>query len=204
MKKFIVVLVLAIIAVFAYFTFFKKKETVIDTPKPEAMVVKTHSDAFNASIDSAMADYFKMKDAFVHADGATVKQFASSFVAKLDSIPMEELDKDKSAISATAKASVADIKANVTSLLSQTDITEMRKDFNVVTQMMYPAFFKSINYEGSKLYLQECPMAFDDASAVWLSRTFEVVNPYLGDNHPKYKATMINCGDVKDSVVAGK
>ena len=204
MKKFIVVLVLAIIAVFAYFTFFKKKETVIDTPKPEAMVVKTHSDTFNASIDSAMADYFKMKDAFVHADGATVKQFASSFVAKLDSIPMEELDKDKSAISATAKASVADIKANVTSLLSQTDITEMRKDFNVVTQMMYPAFFKSINYEGSKLYLQECPMAFDDASAVWLSRTFEVVNPYLGDNHPKYKATMINCGDVKDSVVAGK
>lgn len=204
MKKLLLVVLLVAIGAFAYLKFFKKKEVVVDVPKQEAMIVKTHSDAFNASIDGAMADYFKMKDAFVHADAATVKQFATSFVAKLDSIPMAELDKDKAAISATAKASVADIKANITSLLSQTDITEMRKDFNVVTQMMYPAFFKSINYEGNKVYLQECPMAFDDASAVWLSSNYEVVNPYLGDNHPKYKATMLNCGEVKDSVMAGK
>lgn len=204
MKKLVLVLLIAAIGIFAYMKFFKKKEVTVDVPKQEAMVVKTHSDAFNTSVDSAMADYFKMKEAFVHADVATVKQFATSFVSKLDSIPMEELDKDKAAISATAKASVADIKANITSLLSQTNITEMRKDFNVVTQMMYPAFFKTINYEGDKVYLQECPMAFDDASAVWLSKTYEVVNPYLGDNHPKYKATMINCGEVKDSIMAGK
>lgn len=207
MKKILIIVVIVLlagIAVFAYLKSFKEKDVVAETPKQEALILKTHSEAFNASVDRAIADYLNMKNAFVNADAAAVKQYAASFVTKLDSIPMEELDKDKVAISATAKASVLDIKTNVNSLLSQTNITEMRKDFNVVTQMMYPSFFKSINYEGHKLYLQECPMAFEDASAVWLSNDAEIVNPYLGNNHPKYKATMINCGEVKDSVMAGK
>ena len=203
MKKVLAIALFLGFAAFAYMKVFYKKKVAVDTPKVEAIVLKTHSDAFNASVDAAMADYFKMKDAFVQADAAIVKQYAASFVSKLDSIPMEELDKDKAAISATAKASIEDIKSNVNSLMSQTDITEMRKDFNMVTQMMYPSFFKSINYEGNKLYLQECPMAFDDASAVWLSNDVEIINPYLGNNHPKYKATMLNCGEVKDSVLAG-
>lgn len=79
----------------------------------------------------------------------------------------------------------------------------MRQDFRTVSDMLYPSFFKTINYEGPNLYLQNCPMAFDgDKDANWISNSEEVINPYLGKNHPKYKATMLNCGETKDSIVA--
>jgi hypothetical protein len=44
-------------------------------------------------------------------------------------------------------------------------------------------------------------MAFnDEEEANWLSNSSKVVNPYLGKHHPKYKAGMLHCGDVVDSV----
>jgi len=68
---------------------------------------------------------------------------------------------------------------------------------------MYPSFFTAINYEGPKLYLENCPMAFSDSiSANWISNSAEIVNPYLGKSHPIYKAGMLHCGEVKDSIVA--
>jgi hypothetical protein len=47
-------------------------------------------------------------------------------------------------------------------------------------------------------------MAFDgDKDANWISNSNEIVNPYLGKKDPKYKAGMLNCGEVKDSLVTG-
>jgi len=83
-----------------------------------------------------------------------------------------------------------------------TDIQEMRKDFSMVSENLYP-FFRVINYEGENMYWQNCPMAFDDdKEANWISRTKEVFNPYLGKKHPKYRATMLHCGMVKDTIKA--
>ena len=102
-----------------------------------------------------------------------------------------------------ASETIADLRRNAQSLLQQNNITEMRKDFSMVTEMLYPAFFKTINYEGEKLYLQHCPMAFDgDQGANWISNELEIVNPYLGKNHPKYKGTMLHCGEIKDTIKA--
>ncbi|RYY63391.1 MAG: DUF3347 domain-containing protein [Chitinophagaceae bacterium] len=144
-----------------------------------------------------------MKDAFVDADTAKIKQAAASFSTSLDNIMLDELKKDDTLIVATAQANLTDIKTNVQALMAQTDITMMRQDFRTISDMLYPGFFMTINYEGPSLYLQNCPMAFDgDKDANWISNTDEVVNPYLGKNHPKYKGTMLHCGEVKDSITA--
>ena len=125
------------------------------------------------------------------------------FISMLDSIKVDELKNDTSTITAAAKASIADIRSNAVSLMAQTDITEMRQDFRMVTEMMYPGFFKTINYEGPKLYLENCPMAFgEDKAANWISNSAEIVNPYLGKNHPEYKGSMLHCGEVKDTIKA--
>jgi hypothetical protein len=51
--------------------------------------------------------------------------------------------------------------------------------------------------------LQECPMAFNDTeTANWISNSSEIINPYLGNNHPKYKAGMLHCGELKDSITS--
>lgn len=203
MKKILLLLVLFVAAFGAYWFLVRKTERKPKPPKMKPVAVKKHSDIFNTSVDNMMAAYFAMKDAFVDADTAKAKAEAKRFYSLIDSIPLKELQKDDSLIVATAAANVADIKTNINSLLQQTDITIMRQDFRTVSDMLYPSFFKTINYEGANLYLQNCPMAFDgDKDANWISNSEEVVNPYLGKNHPKYKGTMLNCGEVKDSIVS--
>ncbi len=201
MKK-IIAFVVCLLAGFSIYWFvLRTKDSKPKEAKQVAVVVKTHSDAFNTSVDNVMNAYFQMKDAFVDADTSMAKQYATLFIKLLDSIPVAELDKETAVVSATAKTNIEDIKANANSLLQQQNITEMRLDFKTISDMLYPGFFKIINYEGPALYLQNCPMAFeDDKDANWVSNSNEIVNPYLGKNHPKYKGSMLHCGEVKDSL----
>lgn len=203
MKKILAFIVILIAAISVYWFFIRTKESTPKPPKQAPVAVKQHSDSFNSSVDNLMNAYFAMKDAFVESDTASAKKYAAGFISLLDSIPLDELKKDDTLIIATAKANISDIKSNAQALLTQTDITMMRQDFRTVSDMLYPSFFMTINYEGPALYLQNCPMAFEgDKDANWISNSDEVINPYLGKNHPKYKATMLNCGEVKDSIVS--
>ncbi len=203
MKKGIALIVVLLAAFCIYWFMFRKTGSSGPEIKPEPIALKKHSEAFNASIDRAVNAYLTIKDAFVDADTAKAKQYVSQFISLLDSIPVDELKNDKATVAEAAKGSIADIRSNAVSLLSQTDITEMRQDFRMITEMMYPGFFKTINYEGPKLYLQNCPMAFgEDKGADWISNSAEIVNPYLGKNHPEYKGSMLHCGEVKDTIKA--
>lgn len=203
MKKLFPVITLIFAALAVYFWFFNKKKDGPDQPKQAAIVLKKHSEGFNKSTDSVVYAYLDMKNAFVNADTAAAKSAARNFIVLLDRLPIDELKKDTATIFETVQSNIADIKSNATSLLQQIDITEMRKDFSMVTEMMYPSFFTAINYEGSKLYLANCPMAFSDSiSANWISNTAEIVNPYMGKNHPTYHSGMLACGSVMDSIVA--
>ena len=205
MKKILSFVLLLVIAFAAYWFLIRKEEKQPKASKMQPVHVKQHSDTFNTAVDNMMAAYLAMKDAFVDADTAMAKAEARKFYVLIDSIPLKELQKDDSLIVATAAANIADIKTNVDALLQQTDITLMRQDFRTVSDMLYPSFFKTINYEGPNLYLQNCPMAFDgDKDANWISNSDDVINPYLGKNHPKYKGTMLKCGEVKDSLFKGQ
>ncbi len=203
MKKLFPVIAIIFAALAVYFLFFNKKKITVEDVKQESIVLKKHSEAFNKSTDSVVNAYLDIKNAFVNADTAAAKTAARNFVLLLDRLPIDELKKDTVTIFETVQGNIADIKSNATSLLNQTDITEMRKDFSMVTEMMYPSFFIAINYEGPKLYVENCPMAFSDSiSANWISNNAEIVNPYMGKKHPTYHAGMLGCGSVKDSIVA--
>jgi hypothetical protein len=115
---------------------------------------------------------------------------------------LAELKKDSSGIYISAIQQLSDVKANAESLLSQSDITEIRQDFRMIGESIYP-LLKTIHYEGKTLYWQNCPMAFgEDKGANWISNTEEIINPYLGKNHPEFKSGMLHCGEVKDSIKA--
>ena len=203
MKKIFPLIMIVFGALIIYFLFFYKKDNGPDAPKQASIKLKKHSDNFNNHIDSIVNAYLTLKNAFVESDTALAKNATRNFVFFLDKLPIEELKKDTATIFETVQSNMMDIKSNAVSLLQQTNITEMRKDFSMVTEMMYPSFFTAINYEGSTLYLENCPMAFDDSvSANWISNSAVIVNPYMGKNHPTYKSGMLHCGEVKDSVVA--
>jgi len=203
MKK-ILLLLFVFAAMFAVYWFkFRTTESTPDAPKQAPLTLKKHSEKFNQSVDSVVNAYLAIKNAFIEADTATVKTATKSFITLVSNLPIDELKKDTTTIFETVKGNVMDIKSNAESLLNQTDITEMRRDFSMVTEMMYPSFFTAINYEGEKLYVANCPMAFNDTEAAnWISNSAEIANPYLGKKHPKYQAGMLNCGSVKDSIQA--
>ncbi len=136
----------------AWWFLLRSKPSEDKAPKMAPIALKKHSDVFSNSVDKMVTAYFNIKNAFVESDTATAKQHAQSFISLLDSIPLDELKKDTAGIFETAKSNIADIKSNTESLLKQTDITEMRHDFSTITEMMYPSFFKVINYEGPNIY----------------------------------------------------
>ncbi len=197
----IIMLIAVVLLVFTVY-WFKFRETPPEAPKQEALVTTRHSAAFNSSIDRLTNEYLKVKEAFVNADTAAAKAATQIFAAQISNLHLYELKTDSNAVFESVQAQAADIKANAESLLQQKDVTEMRQDFRMVSESMYP-FLKSVHYEGKVLYWQNCPMAFGDGKeANWISNTKEIVNPYLGKNHPEFKGTMLHCGQVMDSITA--
>lgn len=202
MKKGLLFLLVAFIFTAIYwFGFRNNKSDAPDVPKQEAIALQKHSDSFNLAVNHFVDAYILMKDAFVEANMEDAKRHAKAFVLALDSIPMSELSGDSAAIANSVEIITKDIKSNAQNLILGTDITQMRMNFSSISDLIYPGFVKLINYEGPQLYIQNCPMAFnDEVSANWLSKESEVVNPYLGKHHPTYKAGMLHCGSVLDSL----
>jgi hypothetical protein len=189
-------------AAFGIYWFFIKGDDASKGPKQAALEVGKHSVAFNTQVDTLMQAYFQISTALVDGDTTLARKATQQFIQLSDSFSLEELKKDTTSIFESAKMQIGDIKANALSLINQTDITEIRHDFRMIGESLYP-FLKTIHYEGKKLYWQNCPMAFgEDKEANWISNSEEITNPYLGKNHPQYKATMFHCGEVKDSIVA--
>lgn len=200
-KKILLALLLLIVGIVGYYVYmFTRKSSHDSGPKTPPLVIKKHSEPFNNSITAMLNAYFDMKSAFVDADTLKAKEACRRMLVMSDSIKLDELKKDTTGIFMADSLSLENIRSNARSLLLQTNITEMRKDFSMVNENLYP-FLKGTNYSGAAIYWQNCPMAFgEEKGANWISNTEQVINPYLGKNHPEYHSSMLNCGSVLDSI----
>ena len=202
MKSKILVLLIVGLSLTATYWFFLRKKDKEDV-KVLPLNIQKHSNAFNASVAKVTDTYLVLKDAFVESDTNLIRIKTNEFIDALNTIDTTELKKDTTSVFETVMATINDIRMNAESINHQTSISEMRKDFSSLTDMMFPSFFYAIKYEGPTLYLQNCPMAIEDSiPANWISKSNEIVNPYLGKTHPVYKGTMLHCGEVKDSIIA--
>ena len=199
MRPSLAILAVVVLAFGAWWLFFKDKSN-NDTPKQEALKVGKHSTEFNQSVGAIVTEYLSLKETFVNADTSKIKAQERKFVSAIDSIKIDELKKDTTGIFQSAQLLIGDIVSNANAILKETDITEMRQDFRMVSENLFP-LLKTIRYEGEKLYWQNCPMAFGEGKdASWLSNTEKIINPYLGKNHPEFKSTMLHCGEIKDTI----
>ncbi len=199
MKKLFAILVIVALALGGWWLFFKDKSH-NEGSRQQPLKVGKHSSEFNQSINSVVSAYLSLKDAFVNADIAKIKEQEKKFISVIDSVKLDDLKKDTTGIFQSAQLIIGDIKSNAEAISKETDITEMRQDFRMVSENFFP-LLKTIHYEGEKLYWQNCPMAFGEGKdASWISNTEEIINPYLGKNHPEYKGTMLHCGEIKDTI----
>jgi hypothetical protein len=200
-KKWVLVIILVILICFYWF--FVRNNHKQAQPKVQPITLQKHSPAFNDNINKVVNSYLSLKDAFIDADTLQIKAKAVDFIASINQIDTSEIKKDTAAVFETIMATIIDVRSNAESILNQADITEMRRDFSSLTEMMFPVFFNAIKYEGPTLYLQNCPMAFNDTEpANWISKTKEIMNPYMGKKHPKYQSGMLNCGETIDTIKA--
>jgi len=201
MKRLLAIIFLAVVLYGAWW-FFLKKDAPGQKRSAETTKVKVnkHSEEFNQRISNAVNNYLSMKSAFVDADTIKIKLNGQKLIASIDSVRLNDLQKDDSTILLTAQQEVSDIKANADAMLQENALIEMREDFRMVSEKLYD-FLRTINYEGPKLYWQNCPMAFgENKEGNWLSDTSEIINPYLGKNSSGDKSTMPACGETKDSL----
>jgi hypothetical protein len=199
MKKWILLIVLAIIGVLSWYFFVTRKTPKEEGPKQQPLSVSKHTDSFNVAVNKVLTSYYALTNDFVNWDSVAVSNHASDLKANLEAVNFDELKKD-TIIHQTAVTFIDASKGELETILQPADLTTKRHALNNLSDNMYN-LLRTIHYDRSKIYLQECPMAFNDTEpGVWLSNTDAVQNPYLGLHHPKYKGGMVECGGPKDTL----
>lgn len=198
-KKIMIPVLMLAIVLAVWFLFFNKTKLVVQDEKAKPIAVSKHTVAFNQSLNSVMTSYFAMTTGFVNWDTTVVSKTAQELKTAVDSLKITEIQKD-TAIYESALGPLDNIKTELAGLIAESTIEKKREDFNMVSQNLYD-FLRTIRYDETKLYFQECPMAFDDEKpGNWLSKEVESNNPYLGTKHPKYHSSMLSCGEPKDTL----
>jgi hypothetical protein len=169
-------------------------------PKPDPIAVSAHSDTFNQSFKQVLDAYYNMTEAFVNWDSVGVTNYSHDLKSALENVKIDELKKD-TVIHLTALEPLANAKSNLASIIESPSLEKKRENLNMLSDNLRNLVL-IVKYDKEIVFWQECPMAFnDEISGFWLSRNEEIRNPYLGTKHPKYKATMLACGETKGAVV---
>ena len=163
-----------------------------DKPAAEKPRSSKFSALFNASFQSFLDDYYAMSEMFVKWDSAGVAPLAGTMIKEMDNLNFETKD-------SVARNKFLSVKADLNSQLftiTQTGVTleNKRRSFDHFSEALYD-YLRNIEYDAAKIYLHECTMPFNDTGrAVWLSRSENLRNTYLGISHPRYGSGMLECG----------
>lgn len=197
MKKVLLLIFLAAAGVLAWYLFVTRKKPEDETPKQNPLSVSKHSAAFNGTMDKILNAYYGLSEALVNWDTAAIKTSAAALKQGVDSADFTELKKD-TVIYTTAESYKEMFSGDLAVLAGNDDMNTKRHAFNSLSQNMYD-LLRTIKYDNSKVYLQQCPMAFNDNEpGLWISKEEGIRNPYLGIKHPKYKGGMLECGETKE------
>ncbi len=198
-KALLLVVVLAAALAITYLLLHKSSSSATREKRDAPLAVSVNSTAFNRSFAAMMDDYYKLSDAFVEWDTAAIRASANKLSVTIDSLKMNQLRAD-AAIIQTAFSLAQSMTGEIIGLNAEPSIDQKRRELNMITDELYN-LIRTVRYTGGVIYHMRCPMAFRDSSeAYWLSPNSQVLNPYLGKRHPKYKAKMLDCGEVSDSI----
>lgn len=192
-------ILLLIVGLLQFYIFGNQKSSNDSGPKPPPLAVSKHSEAFNTSMNALLSAYYDMTEGFVNWDTAVINKTGHTLKLAFDNLSLEEIKKD-TLIYQTALDPYNNAKNELEAILTDPAIAEKRGSLNILSDNIRNLLV-IVKYDGSKIYWQECPMAFDnDKPGNWLSKTKDVRNPYLGTKDPKYGNSMLECGGPKDTI----
>ena len=170
----------------------KDEKTETNATEPKVNIVYSYSEAFSLSLKNTLNAYYSLKDAFVESDTVKVNTAGVQLKSLLDSLKLDEVQKNDSLGFSSIYGRPGDVAAEITGMLGETDIEKKRESFEMISNAMYD-MFRVIKPAGTTIYYQYCPMAFDSKGAYWLSNTDSILNPYFGKKMP-------TCGETKETM----
>jgi len=200
MKKGLLLIGITAAAVAVYFIFFAKDDTEqLKAPKQQPLAQGRNTETFNKPFNDMLNSYFELKDALVEWDTVKASAAAVKLADLTDKVPLNEIKAD-STIVETAKSFSGSIIAEAQAVAGENTIEGKRRSFYTLSENLFN-LLRTVQYDQQVIYYDKCPMAFNDnETAYWLANITEIVNPYLGNKHPKYKTGMLHCGSIEDSV----
>ena len=158
-----------------------------ETPAIPDFTVDTPEE-FKAQLSSLSEKYLLLKDAFVATNSTTAKQTGETFLQELKSVDMTLI---KGEAHQYWMQQLAALQGHGKKITIIEDVEMQRQQFDFLSDAM----INSITAFGTKneLFVQFCPMAFDNKGADWISDITEVQNPFFGDK-------MMKCGLVTDTL----
>ena len=143
---------------------------------------------FQTEFTELINSYLVLKDALIESDAETALYAASQMKEQLEEIGKHRLEGDDH----MAWMEVYDsVESQLNAVTNSTDLDELRTHFLPLSEELAEAA-QRFGVE-RVVYVQHCPMAFDNEGGSWLSREQQIANPYLPD-------TMLRCGRVIDSI----
>jgi len=146
---------------------------------------------FEEQLYQVVAAYLDLKDALVATNNEEAKAAANEVLAALEKVDMSLVKNDAHTY---WMEQLNALQAHSEGVATADDIEEQRKQFDFLSQALINAT-KAFGIGEETIYVQHCPMAFDNEGADWLSSAEEIRNPYFGD-------MMLKCGIVKTTIDA--
>lgn len=146
-------------------------------------------DKFKSQLTDLTKRYFDLKNALVKSDFNASKNIAGKVSQSLKAVDMNLLDDH---VHHDWMEKENQLRKSIEAITKSKDIEEQRKHFEPLSY----ALIESTELFGltiEMVYVQFCPMAFDDKGAYWLSESDKILNPYFGD-------MMLTCGEVTKKI----
>ncbi|MFN3405392.1 MAG: DUF3347 domain-containing protein [Cytophagaceae bacterium] len=137
----------------------------------------------NLQIKPVLEQYFQIKEAFVKSDAAIASQEAKKMQSSLKGIS----DKKEE-----TNILIKSIREDLEHIANYPDLNHQYTHFESLSESVRK-LVKLNGTGGQEVYVQYCPMAFNNKGGSWLSAQKEIRNPYFGNK-------MLKCGSVKETL----
>ena len=145
--------------------------------------------AFQEGMNRLVARYIELKDAFVATDAPRASVQATAMQEQLAQIPADLLTGEAYDFWQQQKGA---LQSHLQSISGASEVGQQRQQFEFVSNLMID-LVRAFGSQEKPVYVQHCPMAFNDRGADWLAYEDQILNPYFGEQ-------MLRCGVVEDSI----
>lgn len=144
---------------------------------------------FKSQLTDLTRRYFDLKNSLVKSDFNGTKNNSGKVLQTLKLVDMKLLDDNAHNVWMEKENQ---LRKSIEGISKAKDIEEQRKHFKNLSDVLIESA-ELFGLTIDMVYVQFCPMAFDDKGAYWLSESDKILNPYFGD-------MMLNCGEVTKKI----